>query len=185
VARKVLRVTLQYTDINSLFERPDISPFSENFNEYRTVSGLEHIYGELQANPSLKRVEATILLPPGQITPSLEHRTREAIRRYCLARSREVEQSERALRWRALRALAIALILFVGYALAQRSLQGSEILIFKLIVEGLDILIWVSLWFPLDALVFGLLSYDLNSDSYKRAAEMRLKIEPTKALNHN
>ena len=45
-------------------------------------------------------------------------------------------------------------------------------------LEGLDILIWVSLWFPLDALVFGLLSYDLNSDSYKRASEMQLKIEP-------
>jgi len=81
------------------------------------------------------------------------------------------------LRWRALRALATALILFVCYALAQWSLQGSEILILKLIIEGLDILIWVSLWFPLDALVFGLLSYDLNSDSYKLASEMQLKIE--------
>jgi hypothetical protein len=185
VDRKVLRVKLRYKDINSLFERPDISPFSEDFSEYSTVSGIEHIYGELQANPSLKRVEATILLPPGQITPSLEQRTREAIRRYCLAHAREVGQSERALRWRALRALAIALILFVCYALAQRSLQGSEILIFNLILEGLDILIWVSLWFPLDALVFGLLSYDLNSESYKRASEMQLKIEPAQALNHS
>jgi hypothetical protein len=178
VDRKVLRVTLQYTDINSLFERPDISPFSEDFSEYSTVSGIEHICGELQANPSLKRMEATILLPPEQITHSLEQRTREAIRRYCLAREREVVQSERALRWRALRALAIALILFVAYALAQWSLQGSDILILNLIVEGLDILIWVGLWFPLDALVFGLLSYDLNSESYKRASEMQLKIEP-------
>ncbi len=37
VDRKVLRVTLQYTDINSLFERPEISPFSEDFSEYSTV----------------------------------------------------------------------------------------------------------------------------------------------------
>jgi hypothetical protein len=51
-------------------------------------------------------------------------------------------------------------------------------MIFKIIFEGLDILIWVSLWFPLDALVFSLLSYDLNSDSYERASEMQLKIEP-------
>ena len=40
VDRKVLRVTLQYTDINSLFDKPDISPFSEDFSEYSTVSGI-------------------------------------------------------------------------------------------------------------------------------------------------
>jgi hypothetical protein len=94
--RRVLRVTLRYADINSLFDRPAVSPFSEDFHEYSTVAGIEHIYGELQANPSLKRVETTILLPPEQITPHLEQRTREAIRRYCLARGREVGQSERS-----------------------------------------------------------------------------------------
>jgi hypothetical protein len=135
----------------------------------------------LQANPSLKRVETTVLLPPEKITPTLEQRTREAIRRYCLAAAQVVEQSERALRWRALRALAFALILFVGYAIVQGRLQSSEILILKLIVEGLDIIIWVALWFPLDALFFGLLSYDLNSDSYRRASEMELKIKPSYA----
>jgi hypothetical protein len=100
--RRVLRVTLRYTDINSLFDKPDVSPFSEEYSEYSTTSGIEHIYGELQANPSLNRVETTILLPREQITPTLEQRTQEAIRRYCIARSREVGQSERALRWRAL-----------------------------------------------------------------------------------
>jgi hypothetical protein len=83
------------------------------------------------------------------------------------------------LRWRALRALAIALILFAVNVFMQDRMQGSEILVFKLIGEGLDILIWVALWFPLDALFFGLLSYDLNSESYERASEMQLKIEPT------
>jgi hypothetical protein len=176
--RRVLRVTLRYANINSLFERPEISPFSEDFHEYSTISGIEHIYGELQANPSLKKVETTIVLPPEQITPNLEKRTREAIQRYCLARSREVGQSERALRWRALRALAIALALFVAYVFVEWRLQGSELPVLKFVVEGLDILIWVALWFPLDALFFGLLSYDINSDSYKRASQMQLKIEP-------
>ena len=55
----------------------------------------------------------------------------------------------------------------------------QDILVLKLIGEGMDILIWVALWFPIDALFFGLLSYDLNSESYKRASEMHLKIEPT------
>ena len=176
--RRVFRVTLRYGNINSLFEKPDISPYSEDFQEYGTVPGIEYIYNELQANPALKRVETTIMLPPEQITPDLEKSTREAVRRYCLARSEEVAQSERALRWRAYRALTIALLLFVIYVFLQWKLQNIEILAIKVILEGLDILIWVALWFPLDALFFGLQSYDVNSKSYVRAAQMQLKIEP-------
>jgi hypothetical protein len=176
--RGVLRLTLRYTDINSLFEKPDVSPFSEDFLEYGTVPGVEYIYNELQANPALKRVETTIVLPPEQITPDLERSTREAIRRYCLARSWEVGQSERALRWRAFRALAVALVLFVIYVLLQWKLKDIEILAISVVLEGLDILVWVALWFPLDALIFGLQSYDINSKSYLRAAQMQLKIEP-------
>ena len=176
--RRVLHLTLKYADINSLFEKPDVSPFSEDFLEYGTVPGVEYIYNELQANPTLKRVETTIVLPPEKITPDLERRTREAIRRYCVARSWEVGQSERALRWRALRALAIALFLFVVYVFLQWKLKNIEILAIKVILEGLDILIWVALWFPLDALFLGLQSYDINSGSYKRASQMQLKIEP-------
>jgi hypothetical protein len=83
----VLRLTLRYANIDSLFEKPDVSPFSEDFLEYGTVPGVEYIYNELLANPRLKRVQTTIVLPPEQITPDLEWRTREAIQRYCVARS--------------------------------------------------------------------------------------------------
>jgi hypothetical protein len=176
--RRVLRLTLKYADISSLFEKPGVSPFSEDFLEYGTVPGVEYIYNELQANPRLKRVETTIVLPREQITPDLEQNTREAVRRYCLARSWEVGQSERALRWRAFRALAVALVLFVIYVLLQWKLKGVDILAISVVLEGLDILIWVALWFPLDALIFGLQSYDVNSKSYVRAGQMQLKIEP-------
>ena len=176
--RGVLRLTLRYANINSLFEKPDVSPFSEDFLEYGTVPGVEYIYNELQANPRRKGVETTVVLPPEQITTDLERSTREAIRRYCLARSWEVGQSERALRWRAFRALAVALVLFVIYVLLQWTLQGINVLAIKVILEGLDILIWVALWFPLDALFFGLGSYDINSGSYERASRMQLEIEP-------
>jgi hypothetical protein len=176
--RNVLQVTLEYTDINSLFNQPDVSPLSENFREYHTTSGIEYICNELHASPLLKRVETTILLPPEQITPTLEQRTREAIRRYCLARNREVSQNERVLRRRALRALAFAVVVFVAYVIVHKPLEDSEILLFNLIGEGLGILIWVFLWFPLDALVFGVRSYHKDSDSYRHASGMQLTIKP-------
>ena len=66
----------------------------------------------------------------------------------------------------------------------QWRLQGSGLPVLKYVIEGVDILIWVALWFPLDALFFGLLSYDINSDSYERASRMQLKIEPAKVPDH-
>ena len=69
-------------------------------------------------------------------------------------------------------------MLFVVYVLLQWKLEGVDVLAIRVILEGLDILIWVALWFPLDALVFGLQSYDINSGSYRRASQIQLKIEP-------
>jgi hypothetical protein len=60
----------------------------------------------------------------------------------------------------------------------QWKLQDIDVRAIKVILEGLDILIWVAPWFPIDALFFGLQSYDINSGSYKRASQMQLKIEP-------
>jgi hypothetical protein len=134
--RNVFRVTLDYKDINWLFSKPDVSPFSDDFHEYSTTPGIEFICNELYANPSLKRVETTILLPPEQITPSLEQRTREATRRYCLARSREKRQDERALRRRALRALMFTVGFFIIWIGVKRPMEASGTYFFDLLSEG-------------------------------------------------
>jgi hypothetical protein len=176
--RNVLRVALEYTDINSLFNQPDVSPFSEIFHEYSTTPGIEYIRNELDAKPSLKRVEATILLPPEQITPTLEQRTRQAIRHYCLARNHEMRQEERALRRRAWRALMFAIGFLIVWVAVEKPLQNSGIYFNDLLDQGLSILVWVAFWFPLDALVFGVQHYHLNSASYKRISEMQLTIKP-------
>ena len=176
--RGLLRVTLEYKDIGWLFKQPDVSPFSEDFQEYSTTAGLEYLCNEVYANPSLKRVEATVLLPPERITPDLEQRTREAVRRYCLARIRETGQDERALRWRALRALMIALVFFVAYVIVEKPLYNSEVWFFNGIGEGLGIGIWVALWFPLDSLIFGVPYHRMDSESYRRVSEMQLRIKP-------
>jgi hypothetical protein len=176
--RDLLQVTLEYTDIDWLFKEPNVSLISEDFHEYSTTAGLEYICNEVYANPLLKRVEATILLAPERITPDLEQRTREAVRRYCLARVRETGQDGRALQWRALRALMIAIVFFVAYVIVERPLYNSEIWFLNGIGEGVGIGIWVALWFPLDALIFGVPYYRMDSESYRRVSEMQLRIKP-------
>lgn len=178
--RRVLKVTLEYASIDYLFDRPDLSPFSEDFHDYSTRAGVEHVYNELRANPSFKAVEVTILLPPDQITANLEGRTLEAVRRYCAARETEARQDERALRYRGLWALAAALVVLVAYVIVQRPLQHTGNFFLDLIGEGLGVIIWVVLWFPLDALVFGVRTYDLDSSAYRQVSKMQLKIEPSR-----
>ncbi len=176
--RRVLRVTLEYARIDYLFKTPDLSPFSDEFHEYSTRPGVEHIYNELRANPSRRRVEVTVLLPPDQITSTLEQRTMEAVRRYCAAREAEARQDERALRYRGLWALVTALVVLVAYVIVQRPLQNTDNFFVDLIGQGLGVVIWVVLWFPLDALVFGVRTYDLDSSAYRHVSKMKLKIEP-------
>jgi hypothetical protein len=176
--RDLFRVTLRYRDINELFRPPDVSPFSEEFREYSTTSGIEYIANELYANSSLKRVAATVLLPPDQIRPGLEQETRQAIRRYCLAMSHEMEQEERALRWRSWRALAlafVALLIFIGVG---EPLSSSRVFLLQLIGDGMVIAGWVAIWFPLDSLVFGVRYHHLDAEIYRRVMTMELTIRP-------
>jgi hypothetical protein len=176
--RHLFRVTLSYRDINGLFCRPDVSPFSADFHEYSTTSGVEYIANELYANSSLKRVAATILLPPDQIRPGLEQETRQAIGRYCLARSHELEQEERALRWRAWRALVLAFVALLISVGLGKPLTNSGMFILQLIGEGLAVAVWVAIWFPLDTLVFGVRYQHLDAEIYRRVMAMELTIKP-------
>ena len=90
----------------------------------------------------------------------------------------EMRQEERALRRRAWRALMSAIGFLVVWVAVEKLLQNSGIYFFDLLDEGLSILVWVAFWFPLDALVFGVQHYHLNSASYKRISEMQLTIKP-------
>ena len=80
---KTFEITLQLAEIEHLFQKPDISPLSEDYQVYSCVAGIEFISNELYANPSHDAVKARLLLPPDQITPGLDGRATAAVARYC------------------------------------------------------------------------------------------------------
>ena len=52
VARdRTYEVTLNLCDINHLFKKPDISPFSDCYKIYSFKTGMDYIVGELYARP--------------------------------------------------------------------------------------------------------------------------------------
>jgi hypothetical protein len=171
-------VTLDYKDIAWLFRLPDITPFSEDFQVYSATYGIEFIVNELRANSSLKRVEATILLPPDQITPDLEGRTREAVRRYCQARSHTLGQDERILRDRIKRSLVLAVVATVLSVGIGYPLSIEEDFVLSLIGNILYFFGWVAIWYPMDAIVFGRRDLQLDVNAYERVMEMQVSIQP-------
>jgi hypothetical protein len=176
--RDVLRVTLNYKDIGWLFRLPDITPFSPDFEVYSANYGIEFIVNELRANSSIKHVEATIVLPPEQVAPDLEERTREAVRRYCRARSHAVGQDRRILRDRINRSLALAVIaLFLSVGIGY-PLSIEEEFVPSLIGNILYFFGWVAIWYPLDAIVFGRRDLQLDANAYERVMDMQVRIQP-------
>jgi len=176
--RDVLRVTLNYKDINGLFSLPNVSPFSDDFQMYSATSGIEFIVNEMRANGRLRRVETTILLPVEKITHDLERQTLAAVRRYCLARIHTVGQDQRILRTRIFRSIALAIVgLFVSVGIGY-PLSIDPDFVTSLIGNILYFFGWVAIWYPMDAIVFGRRDLRMDENSYQRVMDMQLSIRP-------
>ena len=170
--------TLHLADIEHFFCKPDISPFSHDYREYSYTSGIEYLAKELYANPSFhKELCVTLLLPPAKIEPGLEQKTQEAVQRYCSSRVKEVEQGIRGLRRHALKALLLALLGMIVFIGLGGELTSSASLIIRLFGQGLIVLGWIFVWFPLDSFVFGPQYSQQDPRIYQKLMKMRLTLK--------
>ena len=133
---------------------------------------------ELYADPSHDAVKLQLQLPSEQITTDLEARTRAGVSRYCRGRLNEVNHEIHALRWRGLRALALATVALFVLIIASRLVYDEENLVRQVISEGLSIAAWVSFWVPLDMLIFKVWEQRLDRKIYTLLSEMEIVISP-------
>ncbi len=177
-ASRVYSVTLRLIDIHHLFETPELSPFSDAYQEYSYISGIEFVADELYADTSYDKVHLTVALPPEQIVPGLDERVGAAIKRYARGRIKDVEHDLRAMLWRGRRALLAALVavaVFMGIAALTGSDRGF---VLQTITDALIIAAWVALWFPLETLFFDVWEYRLDRKIYRLLHDMDVTIVP-------
>ena len=174
--KKLFVMTLQLAEINHLFQKPDINPLSDGYQPYSYIAGIEFISNELYANPSYEAVKLRLLLPADQITPELEIKTRAAAARYCQGRVRDVNHDIHAIRWRGLRALALAVVALFVLIGASRLIFHEDNLLRQIISEGLAIGAWVSLWVPLEMLTFKIWEHRLDIEIFTILSEMEITI---------
>ena len=146
--------TLHLDNLGQFFSVPEPDPFVPHA---RFDPGIDTIIGELKPKALIRQVRTTIVLPPNQIKPDAETQLREALVQYCRHRIRQNRQDLISLRWQGIKALQNGLI-FLGTCLLLSTLfENAEALqdwVRRLGSEGFLIAGWVSLWHPIEILLY-------------------------------
>jgi hypothetical protein len=152
--RRDLELTLPLRSVEHLFAAPELDPFSPEYEMYGEKPGIETIAGVLHAEQGVRHVQAILELPPDTIDAGLERRVAEAIARYCRVKIGELDIELLRLRRYGIRALAIGLVAVLVLNTITHPLESSDNPILELISQGLQIASWVTLWFPINVLVY-------------------------------
>lgn len=172
-------ISLQLEDVHDLFTEPVFEPFSEN---QMTVSGMDYLYNHLKTSRLTERVRAAIFLPQDKIEPDLTQRLRRAIVRYCQYQILSNQNELKSIRWQAIKALQSGLIFLGGCLLVSTLADNLEILpewLRHLASEGFLIAGWVSLWHPIELILYEWWPYWREIHVYKHLMTMEVIIEGT------
>lgn len=170
-------VTLRLVTIEHFFCAPGFTPFSQEYQDYSYTSGIEYIANELYAHPAYKEVHVTLVLPSHVITTDLEQQTKEAVGRYCNSQIKKIDRNTRGATWRAVRALIMALVALVIFISIGSQLTYDPSFPVQVLGQGMTVIGWVCIWFPLDTIVFGVWYFHMDRRIYEKLINMQLTIE--------
>jgi hypothetical protein len=171
-------ITLQLSNIKHLFKEPEFDPF---ICEDNVSSGIDQIISEIKPQSLKPKVRTTILLPANQISENLEQSVTQAVQRYCRAKIEQITSDLSLLRGRGIRALQRGLVFLAVCLLLSTLFDGLESvpgLLRRLLSEGFLIAGWVSLWYPIELLLYEWGPYWREKQIYRRIEQMELEILP-------
>lgn len=177
-------VVIRVSSLDQFFNAPAINPFSENELEILGMSGLTFIMRQLQEHrPDWKTTRLLVRLPPDQITPGLEPRLAEALHRYCHAKIEDNKLEIHLIRVRSAIGLGILAVIVVAliagtYLLFTDLLTGVSRTIQAVIAAAISLFAWVSLWDPLEALLFNPIALLREDAMLRKISELKIVVEP-------
>lgn len=169
---------------DELFNAPAINPFSDNTLEILGMSALVYIGRQLQAHRrDWKHTRLRIRLPPDQFTPGFEERLSEAVQRYCRAKIEDNALEIHQIRLRSSIGLGILLavvaaIIAGAYFLFTGPLADVSHTVQLVIAATISLFAWVSLWDPLEALLFNPITLMRENVILRRITQLELVVEP-------
>ena len=171
--------------MDQLFNEPDIDPFLEE---------EIHVLGEPALLRAIRRLLArriknwegmrlVIELPADEITPGLEQKTEQALRRYSDAKIEDNHLSIRLSRTRSLMGLGIVtiisiVVILLAYFLLTSVFPRTSETTKALIASSVSVFVWVSLWGPLEKLLFDWVQPHMENNILRKIPSLDIVIRP-------
>ena len=164
-------------DLDELFVAPVADPFVGRV-EY--LCGVDRAIAELRSRRGTDPVPIRLSLPPEEIGDDTVARVREALARCCdhhIEANRRDRRSARLDGWGSLRiGLPITILGFVLIATSSEATVGDQE-IDDVLLEHLGwVVAWVGLWFPVDQLAFGPLSFGRDNRAWRRLRDAEVTV---------
>jgi hypothetical protein len=167
-------ITLQLDNLAQFFAVPEPDPFDR---QARFATGLETIINELKPKGLMREVRTTIVLPADQITPAADVRLREALTRYCRHHTRQNRQDLISLRWQGIKALQNGIVFLGSCLLLSTLFENADLLpewLQRFGGEGFLIAGWVSLWHPIEILLYEWWPFSRQTHIYESIMRMEI-----------
>jgi hypothetical protein len=154
-------IVIRIDAVDQLFNAPTVDPFSDK--PHVVVGDAALLYAIRQelsrGMRDWKGKRLVVQLPPEQISPDLQTKTIEAVRRYAQVKQNQNQNLIRISRFRSLVglgiAIAIAAVLLIILVLVLNSLLAHASDIVKGMLVGImTIFIWSTVWNPWERLVY-------------------------------
>jgi hypothetical protein len=151
---QALKLGIYLKNINDMFISRQINPLRQ---EVLFSSGMEKLINEMRVRKSWKEIKLALYLPKEKIEEGLDQRMKKAIQQYCDFKISQVSLKNRMQRIETFKSfleaiIIMGLLLFISQLIENLQPFGSFWNVF--ISEGLFIGAWVSLWHPIELLLF-------------------------------
>ena len=175
---KTLALSLRLDTLDDLFIKPETLPWSSHYAAHSTQPVLEYIAEELTSKSSYRHVTAVFEVPADQAGQHSTEDVRAAVKRWAAARLGQHDRVISAIATRGVRFLAFGILLF-AVALGLSKIIGDRSGdLADTLSRGFEVFAWVSLWFPLEVLVFGMWQQRLDRRATKAIGLMSVELAP-------
>jgi hypothetical protein len=174
--RHDVAITVPLRRLEDLFAAPDLDPFTPDYTRYGNKPGVDAIADVLHVERPVAEVRTTIELPADAVDASAQHLATNALQRYCRVRIADLEQDLRLIRRYGTWALAIGAVAVLVLNGIANPLDDTGDDVLQLLSQGLQIAAWVTLWLPINLLVYDRWYARRDQVVYRAMQDMELTV---------
>jgi hypothetical protein len=173
--KRDIAITIRLRSVEHLFTAPDANPFDPDYERYPDKPGVDAIAGVLHVERPVASVTTRIEVLESD-EASLERRASEAVQRYCRVHIADLDLDLRQIRRYGTWTLVLGFVAVLVLNAMAKPLDSSNNDFLELLSQGLQIAAWVTLWFPINLLVYDRWYARRDQVIYRTMSEMRLEV---------